>query len=79
MGNGRVTMQMVARAAGVSVGTVSKIVNSVSCNPLLEERVHKAISDLGYQMDPYARAMRSHRTRCLGLLIEDCSTTARYG
>ena len=72
-----ITMQMVAREAGVSVGTVSKVVNGGPCNGELASRVREAIRILGYQPNPYARAMRSHRTHCLGILIDQkyCSNT----
>lgn len=65
-----VTIRMVAETACVSVGTVSKVLNSGNCKPETAARVHAAIRSLGYHPNPYAQAVRSMRTRCLGILVD---------
>ncbi len=64
-----VTIKMVAERARVSIGTVSKVLNTGNCKPELRDRVNAAIRELGYKPNPYAQAVRSMRTRCLGILV----------
>ena len=55
----RATMRDVAREAGVSLKTVSRVVNGEpGVTPLLEHRVTVAIDLLGYQPDDRARFLR---------------------
>ena len=68
----RVKMADVARTAGVSVATVSKVVNGrygVSQETLA--RVQRVIDDLGYEASLGARSLRSHRTNVLGILVAE--------
>jgi LacI family transcriptional regulator len=62
----------VAEAAGVAVGTVSRVLNR---NPTVAEpirrRVQAAIAALGYQLDPVAQSMRGGRTRLVACAIRD--------
>jgi LacI family transcriptional regulator len=71
----RPTMTDVARAANVSLKTVSRVVNeepSVSGPTLLN--VQRAIRELGYRRNEHARALREGRlSRMLGLVTEDVS------
>ncbi len=60
---GTVTMHDVAAAAGVSVKTVSNVVNDYPhIRPATREKVQKAIDDLGYRMNLSARSLRQGRT-----------------
>lgn len=68
----RVTIHDVARAAGVSVATVSKVVNGrygVAAGTL--ERVQHVIEDLGYESSLVARSLRSHKTHVIGILVAE--------
>ncbi|MGH9107464.1 MAG: LacI family DNA-binding transcriptional regulator [Acidimicrobiales bacterium] len=71
----RPTMMDVARAAKVSLKTVSRVVNAeqaVSAATALA--VQKAIQELGYRRNEHARALRQHRvSRMLGLVTKDVS------
>ncbi|HEY9076045.1 MAG TPA: LacI family DNA-binding transcriptional regulator [Anaerolineaceae bacterium] len=72
----RPTQVDVARLAGVSRATVSYIVNNTTDNhvPISEEtrqRVLKAVEELGYEPDASAQALRSGRTRTIGLILPD--------
>jgi LacI family transcriptional regulator len=71
----RPTMTDVARAANVSLKTVSRVVNeerSVSGPTLLN--VQQAIRELGYRRNEHARALRQGRlSRMLGLVTKDVS------
>ncbi|HEY0309321.1 MAG TPA: LacI family DNA-binding transcriptional regulator [Acidobacteriaceae bacterium] len=62
----------VARKAGVSVATVSAVVNKSSyVSPKLEERVQLAIDELKYTPNLLARSMARQKTLTLGVLIPD--------
>jgi LacI family transcriptional regulator len=72
----RPTQVDVARLAGVSRATVSYVVNDVAGGriPISEEtrqRVLEAVEELGYQPDARAQALRSGRTKAIGLIIPD--------
>jgi LacI family transcriptional regulator len=65
-------MREVASRAGVSLGTVSRVLNGhPSVAAELRERVLRAIDDLGYRPNLMARGLRSGRTQSLGLVIPD--------
>jgi DNA-binding LacI/PurR family transcriptional regulator len=65
-----VTIYDVARAAGVGVGTVSRVLNnSQAVKASTRERVLEAINRLNYAPDPIARSMITGRTRVLGVII----------
>ncbi|MGW0364027.1 LacI family DNA-binding transcriptional regulator [Streptomyces sp. NPDC002990] len=62
----------VARQAGVSVGTVSNVLNRPErVSSEVRARVHAAIDLLGYVRSESARQLRAGRSRMLGLLVMD--------
>jgi LacI family transcriptional regulator len=68
----RVTINDVAAAAGVSVATVSKVINDrygVAADTA--NRVRAVIDELGYESSLIARSLRAHRTNVLGVLVAD--------
>jgi LacI family transcriptional regulator len=68
----RPTIHDVARAAGVSIATVSRALNDKDDVSLAtRERVRDAARDLGYTVDPAARALGSQRTRLVGVVVGD--------
>jgi len=71
----RPTMSDVARAAGVSLKTVSRVVNGeTAVRPETVARVEEAIRRLGFRRNEAARTLRSRqRSRMLGLIIKDLS------
>src|SRR5947209_19295900 len=67
-----VTMRTVAEVAGVSMATVSRVLNeSGPVNPQVAERVRAAIVSLKYQPNRAARTLASSRSAFIGLLIAD--------
>jgi LacI family transcriptional regulator len=66
-------MNDVAQAAGVSLKTVSRVVNAESgVGVATAERVTEAISELGFRRNELARSLRRvHASATLGLVIED--------
>jgi LacI family transcriptional regulator len=70
----RATMSDVARLAGVSLKTVSRVVNEdgyVSAATLVS--VKSAIDALGFRRNEVARQLRQGRTATIGLVVEDQS------
>lgn len=70
----RATMRDVAARAGVSLKTVSRVMNAVSTvAPELAERVHAAAAELGYRPNATASviARSDGRSRSIGLILED--------
>ncbi|HEY5979612.1 MAG TPA: LacI family DNA-binding transcriptional regulator [Microlunatus sp.] len=62
-------MHDVARMAGVSHQTVSRVLNDhPSVRPETRERVQSAIAELGYRRNPIARALVTRRTHTIGVL-----------
>ena len=60
----------VAKAAGVSVSTVSRVINdSASVVPEKKEAVLKAMDELKYKPNTLARALVNNRSDCIGLLV----------
>jgi LacI family transcriptional regulator len=69
---GRVTMQQVAAEAGVSISTVSKVINGrygVSSETF--DHVSAVINRLGYEASLVARSLRNARTNVIGVLVAD--------
>jgi LacI family transcriptional regulator len=65
-------MKDVARLAGVSVATVSAVLNSREwVRPVVAQRVKEAMESLDYRPDYVARSLRSKRTNTIGMVITD--------
>jgi LacI family transcriptional regulator len=68
----RPTMNDVAATAGVSLKTVSRVVNRESgVAPAMAERVRAAITELGFRRNDSARLLRTGHTASIALLLED--------
>ncbi len=66
------TMKDVARLAGVSVSTVSRVINdTVPVEPETRERVLSAIRDTDFRPNLLARGLRSKSGNLIGLLVPD--------
>lgn len=62
----------VAQKAGVSLGTVSRVINHhASVSPDKRSRVLEAIDALGYSPDKVAQSMRSHRSMIFACVMRD--------
>ena len=73
-GNGRVSIRDVAARAGVSVGTVSNVLNrSTVVAASTRERVQEAIDALGFVRNESARQLRAGKSRTIGLVVLDIS------
>ncbi len=68
----RITMTDVAREAGVSLMTVSRVVNNKDdVSPATRQRVLEIIDALGYRPSSIARGLVTQRTGTLGLVVPD--------
>ena len=63
------TMKDVAREAGVSLGTVSKVFNDIPVGDDYRRRVREAADRLGYTVNSYARGLKTNQTYCVALLL----------
>jgi LacI family transcriptional regulator len=67
-----VTIQDVAKTAGVSVSTVSRVLNGkVDVASDTQDRILSVIDDLGFTTNLAARSMRSHKKNLVGLIMPD--------
>lgn len=66
------TITEVARRAGVSAMTVSRVVNrSGYASPATRAKVEQAIAELGYVPNAVARHLRSKRSKTIALVVSD--------
>lgn len=65
-----VTLADVAAAAGVSIATASRaLAGRDRVSRHTSERVHAVAGELGYRVDPIARALREGFTRIIGMIV----------
>ncbi|RYM06951.1 catabolite control protein A [Sporolactobacillus sp. THM7-7] len=68
------TIYDVAREAGVSMATVSRVVNgNPNVKPTTRKKVSEAIRRLGYRPNAVARGLASKKTTTVGVIIPDIS------
>lgn len=66
------TIEDVAKKAGVSITTVSAVINeSRYVSPELTERVERAVEELNYHPDQLGRGLRKGQSNAIGLLVSD--------
>nr|WP_206108652.1 catabolite control protein A [Paenibacillus thiaminolyticus] len=71
-----VTIYDVAREAGVSMATVSRVVNNnPNVKPQTRKKVYEAIERLGYRPNAVARGLASKKTTTVGVVIPDISNS----
>lgn len=79
---GRVSIKDVAVAAGVSVTTVSHVLNEVPGKRVSQStraRVHAAAAELAYRPNSIARGLRLRRSHTLALVSDEIATTPYAG
>lgn len=65
----------VAKEAGVSIATVSRVLNDVDVvNEETKKKVLEAINKLGYRPNIVARSLKTQKTRTVGIIIPDISS-----
>jgi LacI family transcriptional regulator len=74
MGRKKATIKEVAKEAGVSIATVSRVINkNYYVSPEIEEKVRSAVATTGYYPDSIARTMKSNTTHMIGFIVSDIS------
>jgi LacI family transcriptional regulator len=67
-----ISVRDVAERAGVSVGTVSNVLNNPDkVSPATAERVQAAITELGFVRNDAARQLRAGHSRSIGMIVLD--------
>lgn len=67
--SGAPTMKDVAREAGVALGTVSKVFNGLPVGVDYRKRVEAAAQQLGYQVNQYARGLKTNKTNTVAVIL----------
>jgi LacI family transcriptional regulator len=67
----RPTLGQVAQLAGVSVASVSRVLNDLPASAEMAARVRAAVDELGYVPDAMARSLKVRRTEQLALVVAD--------
>lgn len=67
----RPTVALVAAHAGVSVASVSRVLNGLSASPEMLTRVRDAIEELGFRPNAMARSLKVRRSQQLALAVAD--------
>ncbi len=68
----RASIKDVAASAGVSLGSVSRVINMApNVSPVVRERVERAMRELDYTPDQAAQALRSRSSRTVGCMFTD--------
>lgn len=71
----KVTIVEVAERAGVSLGTVSRVLNNdIHVAPETRERVSAVVRELGYVANRQARGLKGSKTNTIGILVPDLGT-----
>ena len=71
----RPTLEAVARRAGVSRATVSRVVNgSTSVAASIREAVNRAVDELGYVPNQAARSLVTQRTESIALIVPETAS-----
>ena len=72
----RVTIYDVAKEAGVSLATVSRVINGSNVvKAPTQERVQEAIEKLGYKPNAIAQGLALQKTTTIGLIVPEASFT----
>jgi LacI family transcriptional regulator len=70
------TLEEIARLAGVSRSTVSRVINDhPNVKPEVRERVWQVVRQTGYQPHAAARSLATRRTQIIGVIIPESVTT----
>lgn len=72
------TIKDVAKLAGVSPSTISKFMNGGNVREENAEAIREAIATLDYRVNPFARSLKTQRSRSIGVLLPDM-TAPFYG
>ncbi len=67
-----ISIKEISALAGVSIATVSRVINQNGrFSPETEERVRKVIKEYGYEPDLVARSLRTNKMQVVGIIVPD--------
>ena len=73
------TIEDIAKEAGVSIATVSRVMNNTKAvSPELKERVSRIIEKNNFIANPFARGLITKKTQMIGVIVPDISNPV-YG
>jgi LacI family transcriptional regulator len=73
---GTVTIKDIARESGISIATVSRVLNNSGyASEEVKEKVLAAAKKLNYQPNAIARSLKKHKTNTIGVIIPDISNS----
>lgn len=71
----KVTIKNVAEKAGVSIATVSRVINnSQQVSEQVRSRVLEVIDEMGFKPNPVARSLVMKKSRLIGVIVPDMSS-----
>ncbi|MDQ3403494.1 MAG: LacI family transcriptional regulator [Actinomycetota bacterium] len=73
------TLVLVAERAGVSIASVSRVLNGLPASQRVTERVRAAADELGYVPDATARSLKVGRTEQIALAVADVGNPVYVG
>ena len=68
------TMKDIQKATGLGLATISKYINGGSVRPANKALLDRAVAELGYRRNEYARALKTSRSRTVGVVIPELSS-----
>ncbi len=72
MGNNKISIKDIARLSGVSVSTISRILNNTGrYSSETEKKVREVIAETGYQPNLLAKGLRTSSMRSVGIIVPD--------
>ena len=69
-----ITIKDVALDENVAVGTVSKVINGQHVSEKNKKKVEASIKKLGYQVNYYARGLKTQRTYTVAAIVPEILT-----
>ena len=66
-----ITIKDLARETGLTSATISAYFNGASVRPYNRDKIERAVEKLGYIRNDYARALRTHRSMTVGVLLPE--------
>jgi LacI family sucrose operon transcriptional repressor len=64
-----VTINDIAKRAGVAKSTVSRYLNNGSISPKTRKKIDQIVAETGYKPNAFARSLKAQRTNMLGVII----------
>lgn len=70
-----VTIKDLAKETGLGYATISAFLNGTNVRPANKEKIEKAIAKLGYIRNDYARALKAHSSKTIGVVIPELASS----